>query len=270
VLDQVRTFGPLQTSDLEDPGQRVSGEMWNWSKGKVALEALFMEGRVTAADRPNFTRMYDLTERVIPAEHLGPPDLERTEAFARLLTRSARHLGVGTADDLIDYPRLSRTRGGIQDARAALSRLVADGHLEEVGVQGWNKPAYLHPEAILPRKARGTSLLSPFDSLVWFRDRTERLWDFYYRIEIYVPEAKRVHGYYVLPFLLDGDLVARVDVKTDRRLRRLLVKGSFGESGIDPTRVGSELMRELEKVASWLDMDEVEVFPNGDLAPFVR
>ena len=112
--------------------------------------------------------------------------------------------------------------------------------------------------------------MSPFDSLVWHRDRTERLWDFFYRIEIYVPEAKRVHGYYVLPFLLDGALVARVDVKTDRKSRRLLVKGSFGESGIDRVHVGAEILRELERVASWLGMDEVEVFPNGDLAPFLR
>ena len=270
VLDQVRTFGPLQTSDLEDPGARLQGEMWNWSKGKVALEALFMEGRVTAAARPNFTRMYDVTERVIGAEHLGPPDLDREEAFTRLLKRSARHLGVGTADDLIDYPRLNRARGGIQEARAILARLVADGHLEQVEVDGWAKPAYLDPDAPLPRTARGTALLSPFDSLIWFRDRTERLWDFYYRIEIYVPEVKRVHGYYVLPFLLDGDLVARVDLKTDRKARRLLVKGSFGETGIDRSHVGTELLKELERVASWLDMDEVEIFPNGDLAPFLR
>jgi uncharacterized protein YcaQ len=270
VLEQVRTFGPLKTSDLKDPGDRNGNEMWGWSQGKIALEALFAQGIVTTAERPNFTRMYDLTERVIDAEHLGPPDLTEDEAIPQLILNAARHLGVATIQDLIDYPRLNMRRNGIKAARAAIADLANKGRLEEVEVKGWDRTAYLHPDAVLPNKARGTALLSPFDSLIWFRDRTERLWDFYYRIEIYVPEAKRVHGYYVLPFLLDGDLVARVDLKTDRKARRLLVKGSFGETGIDRPHVGTELLKELERVASWLDMDEVEISPNGDLAPFLR
>jgi hypothetical protein len=270
VLEQVRTFGPLKTSDLKDPGDRDGNAMWGWSRGKVALEALFAQGTVTTAERPNFTRMYDLTERVIDAEHLGPPDLTEDEAIPRLILKAARHLGVATIQDLIDYPRLNQRRNGVKAGRAAIADLARQGHLEEVEVKGWDRTAYLDPEAVLPKKASGTALLSPFDSLIWFRDRTERLWDFFYRIEIYVPEAKRVHGYYVLPFLLDGDLVARVDLKTDRKSRRLLVKGSFAESDVDRVHVGAELMKELEKVASWLDMDEVEVVPNGDLAPFVR
>jgi uncharacterized protein len=270
VLEQVKTFGPVKTSDLKEPGDRKGNEMWGWSKGKIALEALFAQGIVTTADRPNFTRMYDLTERVIAAEHLGLPELSEDEAIPMLILNAARHLGVATIQDLIDYPRLNQRRDGIKAGRAAIAALAGQGLLEEVVVKGWDRTAYLYPEAKLPRKARGTALLSPFDSLIWFRDRTERLWDFYYRIEIYVPAAKRVHGYYVLPFLLDGDLVARVDLKTDRKARRLLVKGSFGESGIDQARVGAELMKELERVAAWLGMEEVEVFPNGDLAPFVR
>jgi hypothetical protein len=214
--------------------------------------------------------MYDLTERVIGAEHLGPPDLAEDEAIPRLILNASRHMGVATIQDLIDYPRLNLRRGGVKAGRAAIDELARQGQLKEVEVEGWGRTAYLHPNAELPRKASGTALLSPFDSLIWFRDRTERVWDFYYRIEIYVPAAKRVHGYYVLPFLLDGDLVARVDLKTDRKSRRLLVKGSFAESGVDRIHVGAELMKELERVASWLDLDEVEVFPNGDLASFVR
>lgn len=270
VLAQVRALGPLTAADLNDPGQRDGSKMWGWSKGKVALEALFADGRITTAHRPNFQRIYDLTERVIDSEHLGPPDHDRDQAMELLLLRAARHLGVGTADDLIDYPRLNQRTGVIKDARATVDRLSRQGKLVEVEVEGWKKPAYLHPEATLPRRRSGTALLSPFDSLVWFRDRTERLWDFHYRIEIYVPEPKRVYGYYVLPFLLDGDLVARVDLKTDRQSNQLLVKGAFGEPGIDKPRVARELLKELESVASWLGLDGLEVFDNGDLAPHLR
>jgi len=270
ILDQVEAFGPIQTSDLKDPGERSEG-MWNWSKGKLGLEALFLQGRITAADRPNFTRMYDLTERVVKPEHLGPPELGREEAIPALLLNAASHLGVGTANDLIDYPRLNlrsgATPGGvIKDARNAVAHLAATGQLIEVEVEGWDKPAFLHPEATLPRRASGTAVLSPFDSLIWFRDRTERLWDFHYRIEIYVPAPKRIYGYYVLPLLLDGDLVARVDLKTDRKTQRLLVKGAFGEPGVDPVRVGRALRDELDLVARWQGMEGIEIFPNGDLA----
>lgn len=269
VLRQVEERGPLRTADLLDPGQRQAG-MWNWSKGKVALEALFFNGEITTASRPNFTRMYDLTERVIDSEHLGPPHLEQREAIRELLLKAAGHMGVGTAEDLIDYPRLNRRRGGIEEGRSVLSELVESGELQEVEVKGWPKQAYLHPDAMLPRKARGTALLSPFDSLIWHRDRTERLWDFHYRIEIYVPEPKRVYGYYVLPFLLDGDLVARVDLKTGRRSKHLKVKGAFGEPGIDQARVAKKLLKELETVATWLHLDDIEISENGDLAPILR
>jgi uncharacterized protein len=265
VLEQVRDRGPLKTADLHDPGQRDGTSMWGWSKGKVALEALFMGGRVTTAHRPNFTRMYDLSERVIPGEHLGAQGLEREEAQSILLLKAARSMGVATAADLADYHRI-----GMPEARPLIERLSEEGELVEVEVEGWGRTAYLHAEARLPRKVEGRALLSPFDNLVWYRDRIERLWDFHYRIEIYVPEPKRVYGYYVLPFLLDGDLVARVDLKADRKNESLLVKGVFAEPGIDRARVARELRAELELTCSWLGLKEVVVGHSGDLADAVR
>jgi uncharacterized protein YcaQ len=260
VYSQVAERGPIRTRDLEAPGERESAEMWGWSNGKVALEALFLQGRVTASDRPNFIRMYDLPERVIPAEHLDGPQPGHDEALAELFMLAAGALGVGTADDIADYYRIR-----MPAARPVIRRLVESGDLVEVEVEGWGKLAYLHPEASLPRWKRGTALLSPFDNLIWYRDRVERLWDFHYRIEIYVPEPKRVFGYYVLPFLLDGDLVARVDLKTDRRTNALQVRGAFAEPDVDQKRVGRELRKELESVASWLDLDDVVVARNGNL-----
>jgi uncharacterized protein YcaQ len=261
VLDQVHRRGPLQTSDLDDPGKRGSNGMWDWSNGKIALEMLFVQGKVAAAARPNFVRMYDVAERVIAAEHLGAPILEPAEAQSELLRRSARALGIATAEDLADYFRIR-----MPQARPLIERLASRGELIEVEIPGWDRVAYLHPEATLPRRVEGRALLSPFDNLIWYRDRVERLWDFFYRIEIYVPEPKRVHGYYVLPFLLDGALVARVDLKTDRKAGALLVRGAFAEPGVDGARVGRELRAELEEVASWLGLSEVRVAANGDLA----
>jgi hypothetical protein len=264
VLEEVRKRGPLQTSDLDDPGEkgdRDTNPMWNWSHGKVALEILFVQGKITAADRPNFVRKYDVTERVIAPVHLNAPVVPKEEAQSILLERSALALGVGTAEDVADYFRIR-----MPEARPLLKTLVAEGRLVEVEVRGWDRPAVLHPEARLPRTVEGRALLSPFDNLIWFRDRVERLWDFFYRIEIYVPEKKRIHGYYVLPFLLDGDLVARVDLKTDRKAGALLVKGAFAEEGVDRTRAGRELRGELESVATWLGLSRIDVSPNGDLA----
>jgi uncharacterized protein YcaQ len=264
VMAQVRERGPLRTAELHDPGERDGTSMWGWSKGKEALEALFMEGKVSTASRRNFVRMYDLSERVIPDEHYEAADVDRDEAQSKLLLHAARSMGMATAADLADYPRIK-----MPEARPLIERLAAGGDLVEVEVEGWNRPAYLHPEAVLPRQVTGRALLSPFDSLIWFRDRVERLWDFHYRIEIYVPEPKRVYGYYVLPFLLDGELVARVDLKTDRKGSALLVKGAFAEPDVDLARVGKELRAELETVASWLELTDVAVSGNGDLAPLL-
>jgi uncharacterized protein YcaQ len=262
VLDQVRLRGPIQTSELEDPGERGQDAMWNWSNGKVALEMLFIKGELTTAARPNFVRKYDLTDRVIPKQHLDVPTPGQDEAMAELLVMSAEALGIGTADDLADYYRIR-----MPVARPVLRRLVASGDLVEVEVEGWPGPGYLHPAASLPRRAGGTALLSPFDNLIWYRDRVERLWDFHYRIEIYVPEPKRIYGYYVLPFLLDGDLVGRVDLKTDRKSNALQVRGAFSEAGVDRERVARSLRSELELVATWLGLDDIVVRRSGDLAP---
>lgn len=264
VLEQVRERGPLQTSDLHDPGERDGTAMWGWSKGKVALEALFMEGLVTASHRPNFVRMYDLTERVVPGHYLAEQGPEREEAQSLLLVKAARSLGVATADDLADYYRIR-----MPQARPLIRRLAEERLIVEVEVEGWDRVAYLHPEARLPRSVEGRALLSPFDNLIWYRDRVERLWDFHYRIEIYVPEPKRVHGYYVLPFLLDGHLVARVDLKTDRKSGALLVKGAFAEPDVERARVARELRTELELTATWLGLNDVVVSRNGDLAPLL-
>lgn len=262
VFEQVAERGPLQTKDLDAPGERDGSEMWGWSDGKVALEALFLAGRVTTASRPNFVRLYDLPERVIPAEHLDGATPGHDEALAELMMLAAGALGVGTADDIADYYRIR-----MPAARPVLRRLVESGDLVEVEVEGWDKPGLLHPEASLPRRPTGTALLSPFDSLIWYRPRVERIWDFHYRIEIYVPEPKRVYGYYVLPFLLDGDLVARVDLKADRQANALLVRGAFAEPGVDRKHVGRALREELELVAGWLGLGEVSIARNGDLHP---
>lgn len=264
VYRQVAERGPLRTRDLEAPGDRDATQMWGWSNGKVALEALFLRGRVSAADRTNFVRMYDLPERVIPEEHLEAPAPGHDAALGELLLLAASAMGVATADDLADYYRIR-----MPAARPVLRRLVAAGDLVEVEVEGWGKPGYLRPDAALPRWARGTCLLSPFDNLIWYRPRVERIWGFHYRIEIYVPEAKRVHGYYVLPFLLDGDLVARVDLKTDRRRNVLQVKGSFAEPGVDKRKVGPALREELDLVADWQGLEDVVVDRNGDLHDFL-
>lgn len=260
VLEEVRDKGPLRTSHLDDPGERAGDTMWNWSNGKVALEILFIQGKVTTAARPNFMRMYDLPERVIPEEHLAAPTPGQDDALSELFLLAASALGVATADDIADYHRVR-----MPAARPVLRRLVDAGDLVEVEVEGWDRPGYLRPDTPLPRWAKGTALLSPFDNLIFYRPRVERIWGFHYRIEIYVPEPKRVHGYYVLPFLLDGELVARVDLKTDRRRNALQVKGAFAEPDADKKRVGRALRRELELVATWQGLDDVVVDRNGNL-----
>lgn len=260
VLEEVRERGPLTVSDLEDPVKR-RGPWWGWGAAKVALEYHFGRGAITTAGRKGFTRLYDLTERVIPSQIHGaePPPAE--DAHRELLMLSARHHGIGTAKDLADYYRLP-----ILEARRLLGELVAAGELEEVGVGGWREATYLHPEARWPRRIEARALLSPFDPVVWERDRTERLFDFFYRIEIYVPEPRRVYGYYVLPFLLGDRLVGRVDLKSDRKEKRLLVRGAYGEEGVDREFVARELAAELESMASWLELDTVVVERKGDLA----
>ncbi|WP_040494555.1 winged helix-turn-helix domain-containing protein [Ilumatobacter nonamiensis] len=264
VLARVRVEGPLVASDLE-MRDRPKGQWWDWDDGKLALEHLFRTGEVAATRRPNdFARLYDLAERVIPAEVLDLPRPSEHDAKKELLVLAAQYHGVGTAADLADYHRLVHTR-------ALLAELVEEGRLVATTVDGWTRPAFMHPDAYLPRWVRGCALLSPFDPVVWFRDRAERLFDFHYRIEIYVPKPQRVFGYYVLPVLLDDRLVARVDVKADRANGRLLVLGAHGEPGIDPATVIEPMSAELRSMAAWLGLGAgVEVSPRGDLAPALR
>jgi uncharacterized protein YcaQ len=264
VLGQVAERGPLTAADLEDAGER-GGSWWGYAPGKHALEWLFASGRVTAYRSPSFGRRYDLPDRVIPTSVLegSPPD--RTEAYRTLLVDATRHHGIGTAADLADYHRLHKP-----SARPILEDLAAEGAVTPVTVKGWRHPAYLHSDAAVPRRATGTALLSPFDSLIWNRDRIERIFGFRYRIEIYVPKEQREYGYYVLPFLLDGDLVARVDLKADRKSGRLLVQAVHLESGHDASRVAPPLMTEIQAMASWLELEEVVVVEHGDLARSLR
>lgn len=260
VLDEVAAHGPLRVGDLVDAGDRT-GPWWGYAPGKIALEWLFATGRITAYRDGNFTRVYDLPERVLPAAALGGHSPDRSEAYRELLGRSIRHLGVATAADLADYYRLHGPT-----ARPLLADLAAEGRLGVVDVPGWKGPVYADPDAALPRRRAGTALLSPFDPLVWNRDRVERLFDFTYRIEIYVPSDQRIYGYYVLPFLLDGHLVARVDLKLDRKANRLLVRSAHVEEGAEVNRTATALKTELETMAGWLEADEVVVERRGNLA----
>lgn len=265
VLALVAEQGPVRAADTgAERAQRRAGEMWNWHAGKVALEWLFWSGQVTAARRINFERRYDLPERVLPPELLAQPTPPVAESQRQLVRVAARAYGVATEPDLGDYFRLPRA-----ESKLRVAELVAAGELEPVTVEGWEAPAYLWPEARRPRRVSARALLSPFDSLVWFRPRTERIFGFRYRIEIYTPAARRIHGYYVLPFLLGDALVARVDLKSDRQAGLLRVQGAYAEAGVtDPADVAAELAAELQTVAAWLGLEHgVAVGDRGDLAP---
>jgi uncharacterized protein len=264
TLELVAEKGPIRARDTGAvrPPPRT-GRMWNWHEGKVALEHLFFTGQVAAERRVNFERLYDLIDRVLPAEILERPTPDPAEAQRELVRIAARALGVATEPDIGDYFRLPRA-----DSKARVAELAAAGELIEVEVAGWNAPAYLWPDARRPRKLHARALLTPFDSLIWFRQRTERLFGFRYRSEIYTPAAKRVYGYYVLPFLLGETLVGRVDLKSDRQRGALLVQGAFAEDGVDVAGVAVELAAELRLVASWLGLGDVAVAVavRGDLA----
>jgi len=264
VLAEVAERGPLAASELTDPGTK-EGPWWGWAPGKVALEWLFTIGAVAVHSRRNFERRYDLTERVIPADALARPDLTDEEGQRLQLTLAARALGVATLTDLADYFRVKPKL-----ARPAVEELADAGGLRRVRVEGSALTWYLDPDAVHPRRVDGRALLVPFDPLVWERARTERLFGFHYRIEIYLPAAKRTYGYYVLPFLLGDRLVARVDLKADRAARTLLVRGAFAEPGTDPHAVAAPLYVELGELARWLDLGRIDITDHGDLAPALR
>jgi uncharacterized protein len=270
ALAQIAEQGPVTMGELEvhRTAPRREQSWWGWGTGKRVVEHLFWAGEVTAVRRNGFSRAYMLPERWLPAEVLAEPTPPRPEAQRRLVLLAARAHGVATARDLGDYYRMS-----MADTTEAVASLVADGALLPARVEGWRQDAYLHPEARVPRRRlRARALLSPFDSLIWERQRTQRVWGFTYRLEIYVPAAKRVHGYYVLPFLLDDSLVARVDLKADRPAGLLRVRAAWSEDlagdrdAPDPDRVATELAGSLAEMAIWLGLDGVVVEPRGDLA----
>ena len=260
VLQRVRDEGPVSAGELRE-GSRRGGSWWSWDEAKIALEYLFWSGQVSTASRRSFERLYDVTERVIPSAVLDLPTPTRAEAQRELVRLSAQAHGVATEKDLRDYFRLR-----VDEAALAIRSLVEEGALLPVEVKEWRQPAYLSAGAVAPRKVRRSALLSPFDPLVWERARTSRLFGFDYRIEIYVPAPKRVFGYYVLPFLHDEAICARVDLKADRKAGVLRVLASWLEPGHDPGEVATALAGELRRAADWHGLGEVCVEPRGNLA----
>ncbi len=265
VYQQVVERGPLAAGQLDDAGSKKTG-MWERSDGKKALEFLFGTGRITARRHPStFARLYDTIERAIPADVLARPALAEADARRELLERAARANGIATERCLVDYHRLNGPR-----SRPQVHELVEAGRLVPVRVEGWDRTTYVHADAVLPRWVRARALLTPFDSLVWERRRLEELFGFHYRIEIYVKPEQRVHGYYVMPFLLGDRIVARVDLKADRATSTLRVQSAFREPGTVEGEVAEELAAELALMAGWLGLEQVAVQPRGDLAPALR
>ena len=265
VYREIAGQGPLAVSDLPDPGRNRNRPWWGRSDGKLALEWLFATGRLAASRRANFVRVYDLVERVIPAHLVSAPVPREQDARRELLRLAGRALGVGTLADLADYYRIRTPQ-----ARPRVRELVEEGELAEVRVEGWSQPGYLHREARFPRQAGACALLSPFDSLIWFRDRTERLFDFRYRIEIYVPAPQRQYGYYVFPFLTGERMAGRVDLKADRAAGVLIARGAYLEAGCEAGEVAAGLGVQLESMAVWLGLSEVIVERRGNLARPLR
>lgn len=268
IVAAVAELGPSTAGQIEahlaaEP-RRKKGTWWTRSDTKWVAEALFSAGVLTTATRVGFARHYDLVERVLPAAVLAR-EVDDDEAIRELTLRAATALGVGTEADIRDYFRLSA-----QQVKPAIAALVATGDIEPVDVDGWSAPAYLRAGRTVPRADRGTALLCPFDPLIFFRPRVERLFEFHYRIEIYTPAAKRQYGYYVWPLLMDGRLVARVDLKADRAANSLRVLGAFGEPDAPKARVAAALTGELESMASWLGLGGFSVAGRGDLSGELR
>jgi uncharacterized protein YcaQ len=272
LVAEITERGASTARDLDD-GLPVAKKDWgwNWSATRRALDYLYMVGDVAIAERNSqFEIKYDLPERVLPAEVLAAPTPTLEESNRELVRRAARSHGVATARCLADYYRMRLQPGaGNRATLGAIEDLVEAGELEPVRIDGWNRPAYLHRDARRPRRVDARALLSPFDPVVWERERTEKLFDFHYRIEIYTPAPKRVYGYYVLPFLLGEQIVGRVDLTAERQSGRLVVKAAYAEPDAPPD-TADELAAELVRLAGWLGMDELIVEPRGDLASLLR
>lgn len=264
IYRRIEAEGAVAAGDISD---RVGkkGQWWDWDDAKTALEYLFWNGRLSARRRAgDFARIYDLSERVISAEVLARPTPPEPEARKQLLELAARHHGIGTFADLTDYHRQAN-----QFCKPLVAELVEEGVLRQVQVDGWKQPAYLHRDARIPRRINAATVLSPFDPVVWNRDRAHRLFGFHYRIEIYTPAHKRKHGYYVLPFLLGDALVARVDVKADRAACALQVHAAYAEPKA-PRATAAALADELAGFARWLGLERVVVGRRGDLSRALR
>jgi uncharacterized protein YcaQ len=259
TFQEVAARGPIAASAIE--GHKGSGGWWGWSAAKHAFEWLFWAGRITTAHRRGFERYYDLPDRVLPKAILDLPTPSPRDAHRELLSLSARAHGVATYADLRDYFRLAP-----EDTRQAIGELVEAGELLPVGVEGWNRPAWLHKDARIPRKIGARALLAPFDPVVFERTRSENLFGFRYRIEIYTPVEKRQYGYYVLPFLLDDTVVARVDLKADRPAGVLRVHAAFAEPDA-PADTAAHLLDELKRMQAWLGLERLDITPAGDLGP---
>ena len=267
VRAEVHARGQVLARDLAPTTKRrkAAASWWSWDDRKRALAYLFWAGEITAIrSTSTFERVYAPFDRVLPAAVLAAPTPSPDDARRELLARSARALGVATVRDLADYVRIT-----VPIARPLIAALVEAGRLAPVAVEGWTEPGYLHPEARAPREVAARAVLSPFDSLIWERRRTERMFGFRYRIEIYTPAPRRTHGYYVLPFLLGDALVARVDVKADRAAGALLVHAAFAEPGA-PAATAQALADELGAFAAWLGLTRVVVGRRGDLARALR
>lgn len=285
VERQVDERGAIALSDLDDPrrrakpvpseaavrrrdGQPYAESSLRWgrpSDGKTVLDGLVNEGVLALAGRRGVERLYDRAERVIPAEVRDRPTPSADDARRELVLRSAVALGVATMADLANYFHLKSA-----EVKPAVRDLIADGTIQEVRVEDWKSPAFLAWDRPVPKQIDARSLVGPFDSLTWSRDRTKRLFGYDFSFEIYVPEPKRRYGYYVLPLLLGDGLVARVDLKADRQRSVLVAAGAYAEPAVDPPEVASALQVELERMATWLSLEAIEVGPRGDLSPLLR
>ncbi|MDB5394105.1 MAG: winged helix-turn-helix protein [Rhodospirillales bacterium] len=261
VYREVEQRGPVAASELDRANHKGSS-WWGWTDTKLALEYLFWAGRVATATRRGFERVYDLAERVIPAVIQAIPTPAEADAQRHLIGVAARALGIATEADLRDYFRLD-----VADAKVRIIELVEDKRLIPVTVNGWRQLAYLEPDAATAQKGTASALISPFDPLIWERDRTERLFGFRYRLEIYTPAPKREYGYYVLPFLSGETLAARVDLKAERKAGSLRVAAAHLEPGADAGRTAQELSGKLRAMAAWLGLECVVIEQRGNLAP---